>query len=81
MVCDSCKKKNSLYFKHVAGICICEVCFAKKNQNWFREERWKDFNIMFDWDNASEEYEYYLDILDLIPNRNIVDEQILIWVK
>ena len=81
MRCDRCQKNYSLYFQHISWINICEPCFAKQRQNWIREERWEDFNIMFDWDNTSEEYEYYLDILDLIPNRNIVDEQILIWVK
>ena len=71
MICDRCHKKYPLFFQHISWINMCELCFSKKHQNWFRETWRNDFECMYDWHEWDELYEYYLDIIDLVPNEEI----------
>jgi hypothetical protein len=40
-------------------------------QRWKRDW-WLELELVYEGDEDDEEYEYYLDILDMIPNEEIV---------
>lgn len=74
MQCDKCKKNKYLYFEHVSWIIVCEDCYSKIHQNWYKKDWWRELELKYDWPESDEQYEYYLDILDMIPNEDIVFE-------
>lgn len=72
MKCDKCRKDKSLYFKHISDIVICEQCYSKMHQQRWKKDWWLELELMYEGDEDDEEYEYYLDILDMIPNEEII---------